>query len=45
MISGEKILATLIDLLSEQHGIKVDYRIVTKEEGENSEQKNKMQIA
>ncbi len=42
MISGEKILATLIDLFSEQHEIKVDYRVVKEE---SSEQKNEAQIA
>ena len=38
MPSGEMILKTLLDLLSEQHKIKVEYRI-TKEEGEFNEKK------
>lgn len=44
--SGEKILSTLVELLAEQHGIKVEYRIITKEEGvENEEKKNKSKTA
>lgn len=46
MPSGETILAFLVDLLAEQNGIKVDYRIITKEEGvTNEKKKNKSKTA
>lgn len=31
--NGAKLLATLIDLLSEQEGVKITYQITTKENG------------
>lgn len=37
--SEETILAFLVDLLAEQNGIKVDYRIIPKKEGATNEKK------
>jgi len=39
MPSEETILAFLVDLLAEQNGIKVDYRIIPKKKGVENEKK------
>ena len=39
MPSEETILAFLVDLLAEQNGIEVDYRITPKKEGATNEKK------
>lgn len=34
MVSGEKILSLLVELLADQHNVKVKYQITTNEEKE-----------